>query len=313
MLAHMRVLIADDNLDLTKSLAILLREWRFEAVQAYDGMAAMALLRDPDAPTLALLDWVMPGMNGIEICREIRRDVDRPYTYVILMTGRGGKEQMLTGLTAGADDYLIKPVDPKELRARLTTAKRILDLQDQFLATQRRLREQATRDSLTGLWNRAVILDILQREHTRGRREGHRMAVIMADIDHFKKINDSLGHLAGDCVLRQIAQRLQTAVRPYDAVGRYGGEEFLVVLPRCETDISLALAQRLRRCVSAEPVNVAGQTVPVTISLGVAAWDGEASAPEVLRLVDEAMYRAKSEGRNRAVAAVSGLSLVSSW
>jgi diguanylate cyclase (GGDEF)-like protein len=309
----MRVLVADDNIDLTKSLAILLREWGFEAVQVYDGTAAMALLRDREAPTLALLDWVMPGMNGMEICREIRKDVDRPYTYVILMTGRGGKEQMLTGLTAGADDYLIKPVDPMELHARLNTGKRILDLQEQLLATQRRLREQATRDSLTGLWNRAVILDILQREHARGRREGHRMAVIMADIDHFKKVNDSLGHLAGDRVLRQIAQRLQTAVRPYDAVGRYGGEEFLVVLPRCDTDISLALAQRLRRCISAAPANVAGQAVLVTISLGVAAWDGEASAQEVLKLADEAMYRAKREGRNRAVAAFSGLSLVSSW
>jgi two-component system cell cycle response regulator len=305
----MRVLIADDNVDLTKSLAMLLREWRFEALQANNGTTAMAALRDPDAPTLALLDWVMPGMNGIEICREIRKDVDRPYTYVILMTGRGGKQQMLTGLTAGADDYLIKPVDPKELYARLTTAKRILDLQDQLLATQRRLREQATRDSLTGLWNRAVILDILQREHTRGCREGHGMAVIMADIDHFKRINDSLGHLAGDRVLRHVAQRLQTAVRPYDAVGRYGGEEFLVVLPRCDADISLTLAQRLCRCVAAEPAIAGGRAVPVTISLGVAAWDGEASAQEVVRLVDEAMYRAKREGRNRAVAAVSGLGI----
>jgi two-component system cell cycle response regulator len=308
----MRVLIADDNVDLTKSLAILLREWRFDAVQAYDGTAAMALLRDPEAPTLALLDWDMPGMNGMEICREIRKDVDRPYTYVILITGRGGRDEMLTGLTAGADDYLIKPVDPKELHARLTTGKRILDLQDQLLATQRRLREQATRDSLTGLWNRAVILDILQRELTRGRREGHGMAVIMADIDHFKKINDSLGHLAGDRVLRHIAQRLQTAVRPYDAVGRYGGEEFLVVLPRCDAEVSLTLAERLRRCVAVEPANVAGKAIPVTISVGVAAWDGEASAQEVLRLADEAMYRAKREGRNRAVAAGSGLSLVSS-
>ena len=176
MLAPMRVLVADDNIDLTKSLAILLREWGFEAVQVYDGTAAMALLRDPEAPTLALLDWDMPGVNGIEICREIRKDVDRPYTYVVLMTGRGSKDEMLTGLTVGADDYLIKPVDPKELHARLNTGKRILDLQDQLLATQRQLREQATRDSLTGLWNRAVILDILQREHTISCNENTRAA-----------------------------------------------------------------------------------------------------------------------------------------
>ena len=129
------------------------------------------------------------------------------------------------------------------------------------------------------------------------------MAVIIADIDHFKKINDSLGHLAGDRVLRQIAQRLQTAVRPYDVVGRYGGEEFLIVLPHCDADFSLALADRLRCCVALEPANVAGEVVPVTISLGTAAWDGNASAQELLQIADNALYQAKAEGRNRAVAA----------
>jgi len=162
----MRVLIADDNRDSAESLAVLLRIWGFVPVIVHDGQAALAFLREAAVPTLALLDWVMPGINGIDICREIRKEVKRPYTYVILVTGHGGKDHMVDGLTAGADDYLIKPVDPHELRARLNTARRILELHEQLLATQRLLHEQATRDSLTGLWNRTSILEILAREAT---------------------------------------------------------------------------------------------------------------------------------------------------
>lgn len=296
----MRVLIADDNKDLTASLALLLREWKFEPVEASDGTAALALLRAADAPALAVLDWIMPGVNGINICQALRQETEKPYTYIILMTGRGGKEQMLDGLKAGADDYLIKPVDPNELHARLTTGKRILDLQEQLLATQRLLREQAMHDSLTGLWNRPVILEILQRELAQSRRGDLKLSLIMADVDHFKDINDTFGHLVGDQVLRETAQRLRAALRPYDTMGRYGGEEFLIVLPGCDAEVSFGLAERLRRCVEAKPTRSEGRTIAVTISLGLAAWDGHVSPQELLRHADEAMYRAKAEGRNRA-------------
>src|SRR5882724_7739117 len=142
----MRVLIADDDAAATHTLAILMRHWGFEPVTVNNGTAAMGLLRGPQPPTLAVLDWFMPGLNGLDVCREIRKATDRPYTYVVLVTGRGGREQLIDGLQAGADDYLMKPVDPNELRARLVTGKRILDLQEQLLATQRQLREQASRD-----------------------------------------------------------------------------------------------------------------------------------------------------------------------
>jgi diguanylate cyclase (GGDEF)-like protein len=299
----MRVLIADDEAAVTRTLSILLGCWGHEPVVAHDGKAALAALRGPDAPALAVLDWFMPSMNGIDVCRAIRKETDRPYTYVVLVTGRGGKEQMIDGLEAGADDYLVKPVDPNELHARLSTGKRILELQEQLLASQRQLRDQATRDALTRLYNRAMILEILDRELARSRREGHPVGIIMADLDHFKQVNDTRGHLAGDHVLVQIAHRLLAVLRPYDTVGRYGGEEFLIVLPGCDAETTLALAERLRLAVESEPVEEEGRPITVTLSLGVACWDCQQAAPDLLRRADTALYEAKSAGRNRAVRA----------
>jgi diguanylate cyclase (GGDEF)-like protein len=299
----MRVLIADDNKDCAQSLATLLGAWGFEPVVVYDGSAALARLNEPDAPTLALLDWIMPEVNGIDVCRALRTDTHRPYTYVILVTGRGGKEQMLDGLNAGADDYLVKPVDTNELCARMSTAKRILGLQEQLLASQRQLREQATRDALTGLWNRAMIQETLQRELARSQREDQALAVIMADLDHFKQINDTHGHLAGDAALRQTAERLQAVLRPYDMIGRYGGEEFLVVLPRCGMHAALSLAERLRHHVAAEPVTEGSASIALTLSLGVAVWDGVMTPQNLLWTADSALYAAKRAGRNCVVGA----------
>ena len=294
----MRVVIADDHPDAAESLAILLRAWGLDPVIVHDGLAALAFMRDSTVPTLALLDWIMPGLDGPGVCREIRKDTNCPYVYVVLITGRSGREQMLDGLHAGADDYLVKPVDSNELRARLNTARRILDLHERLLATQLLLREQATRDSLTGLWNRAMILETLQRELIRSQRACQPLAVIMADIDHFKQINDAHGHFTGDHVLRQTSQRLQGVLRPYDTVGRYGGEEFLVVLSGCDASAALTLAERLRHCMDAEPIVESDSVFHVTVSLGVCAWDGEMTAQALLQTADAALYAAKRAGRN---------------
>jgi diguanylate cyclase (GGDEF)-like protein len=299
----MEVLVADDNNDSAQSLALLLEAWGFAPTVVYDGHAARVRLFEPEAPTLALLDWNMPGLHGIDICRMLRQDTGRPYTYVILVTGRG-KEQMVDGLQAGADDYLVKPADPTELRARLNTAQRILNLQDQLLATQRQLREQATHDSLTGVWNRGMILEMLEREMIRSRREGQPLTVIMADIDHFKQVNGRFGHLGGDLVLRQTAQRLVGELRPYDAVGRYGGEEFLILLPGCDAAAGALLAERLRRCVAASSVLDGTHTMRVTLSMGIAAWGQGMTAADLLRVADAGLYSAKRAGRNRVVQSV---------
>jgi diguanylate cyclase (GGDEF)-like protein len=300
-----KLLIAEDHLPLALLLQDLVRPWGYEAIVVCDGLAALAALRAADAPRLAILDWVMPGLDGIEVCRQVRQQADQLYPYLVLLTGQGGHQQMIAGLEAGADEFLVKPVDATELKARLAAGRRIITLQEQLLATQRQLREQATRDALTGLWNRAAILDLLERDLARGQREGRPVGVILADLDHFKRINDTFGHLTGDEVLRQAAARLRDGLRPYDTVGRYGGEEFLVVLPGCPADTAAALAERLRQRVTTDPVDLGGRLLSVTISLGVAARDGVTAtgATALLQAADEALYRAKEAGRNCAVLA----------
>ena len=296
----MKLLIAEDEESLGHLLEVQVRSWGYEAVVVHDGEAALAALRAPEAPRLALLDWLMPGLDGIEVCRRLRQDVDCPYPYLILVTGQGGRQQMLEGLEAGADEFLAKPVDAAELKARLGAGRRIVELQEQ-------LREMASRDALTGLYNRAAVLGALERELKRGAREGRPVGVVLADVDHFKRINDTLGHLAGDEVLREAARRMVALLRPYDAIGRYGGEEFLAVLPGCDAHVVLSLAQRLREGIATEPFEVEGKEVGVTLSLGVTAWDEGAStdAGQLLRAADEALYAAKRAGRNRAVVATA--------
>jgi two-component system cell cycle response regulator len=299
----MHVLIADDNPAATRTLAILLEAWGYEPVVVHDGLAALALLRASGAPPLAVLDCNLPGMSGDALCSEIRKDTHRPYTYIVLVTGRTGKEKLPDELEDGADAYLAKPVAPSELQARLSAGKRILALQEKLLATQRLLQQQASRDALTGLWNRRSILEILDRELARSQRDGQPVAAIMADLDYFKGVNDGHGHLTGDQVLRQAAQRLLGELRPYDTVGRYGGDEFLIVLPACGPDSAVHLAERLRNCLEAEPVQDNGKTIRVTLSLGVGVWDGKMESDELLRCADDALYRAKNAGRNRAMLA----------
>jgi diguanylate cyclase (GGDEF)-like protein len=296
----MLTLIVEDNLDHALSLQTLVSFWGYQSVIVHDGAAALKMMRSPDGPGLVLLDWELPGMDGLEVCRQVRETITDRYIYVLLVTGRDGLEDRVAGLEAGADEFLTKPVDALELRARLNAGKRILSLQEQLLTAQKRLEEQATRDALTGIWNRGAILEILDRELARVSREGGSLGILLADVDHFKQVNDTHGHLAGDRVLREVAQRLQVVLRTYDAVGRYGGEEFLVVLPGCDTATILHLAERLRQSIADRPVEQDGFSVPITLSLGAATWKEGASSAGLIRSADDALYRAKSSGRNRS-------------
>lgn len=298
----MRVLIADDQRDAVESLAKLCAVWGYQTIKAYDGDAALELLREPDAPMLGLLDWHMPGMNGVEICQEVRREKERPYRYIMLITGRANRFEMVDALNAGADDFLFKPYDPDELRARLITGTRVLDLQDRLLRTMQQLEERATHDGLTGLWNRNAIVDILQREISRRDLETEPVSIALVDVDHFKGINDSRGHLVGDCVLREIADHLLASVRPYDTVGRYGGEEFLLVLRNCDSEQARGLGERLRQSLASRPFLADSDApLPTSASIGIATWTGDCDATELIRRADEALYGAKTAGRNRVV------------
>jgi two-component system cell cycle response regulator len=297
----MQVLIVDDDNVSRRMLARTLESWHYEVISACDGNGAWRILERDGAPQLVILDWMMPGMTGPAVCRELRRRSREPYTYVLLLTARTEKQDLIDGLESGADDYLTKPFDAQELRVRLRAGLRILELQAQLLAAREALREQATRDPLTCLWNRCSILDILTREVSRANREGTGVGVIMADLDHFKKVNDTYGHLAGDAALREAARRMQASVRAYDAVGRYGGEEFLIVLPGSGNSNAMQFAERLREKICGEPITVPEGSLMATVSLGVTAWKrGAYPTPEMLlRAADEALYRAKASGRNR--------------
>ncbi|MGI9189783.1 MAG: GGDEF domain-containing response regulator [Longimicrobiaceae bacterium] len=255
--------------------------------------------------SLVISDWKMPDLDGLELCRRIRA-VDRPeYTYLILLTGMTGKESFLEGMAAGADDFLSKPFDPDQLSARLRVAERIVVLQAELLASREAMRVQAMRDALTGLPNRRALMEAFHCELHRARRAGEPLALVMADLDHFKQINDTYGHPAGDAVLREAAVRLQHSLRPYDQIGRYGGEEFLMLVPKCSDEDAATVAERIRACLSDKPIPLPEEGIRVTASLGVAVWHpGEpCDADLLLRIADAALYRAKREGRDRVVVA----------
>lgn len=295
-----RILVAEDDPVSRRMLQAFLAKWGHEVEVATDGEEALAKLIQPGAPQLAVLDWMMPGLEGPQICRRVRELPDRPYTYILLLTARGQKNDLLRGLESGADDYLTKPFDSQELRARLHVGERILALQGHLIAAREELRFRATHDLLTGLANRATVLDAAHREHSRQMRENGPFSVIILDLDHFKTINDTYGHLAGDSVLRETARKLAACVRTYDTVGRYGGEEFLVVAPTTDDVGALALAERIRQAIEHPPVQTDAGPVRITASCGIATSDYQHPlAPDaMLRLADEALYRAKARGRN---------------
>lgn len=245
---------------------------------------------------------MMPGLEGPQVCQRVRARPDRPYTYVLLLTARSRKDDLLQGLESGADDYLTKPFDAQELRARLHVGRRILDLQNGLIAAREELRFRATHDELTGLANRRVILEAISREHARHLRDGGSFGIILIDLDHFKNINDTHGHLAGDAVLKEAARRMTNSVRPYDTVGRYGGEEFLVLVPSCDPEGAMKLAERIRESLHAQPIVADVGPVHITASCGVAASSSAnpLDPQNLLRLADEALYRAKEQGRNRS-------------
>ena len=297
----MKILIADDSIVSRHLLEATLRKWGYEVVVACDGAEALESLQQDEAPTLAILDWMMPGLTGLEVCRRIRQKAREPYTYILLLTSKSQKEDLIEGMEAGADDYVTKPFDQHELQVRLRAGTRLVDLQAELLSAREALREQATKDSLTHLWNRSSILENLSRELSRAEREKGPVGVVMVDLDHFKLVNDNYGHLAGDAVLCETARRMQNAMRPYDSIGRYGGEEFLILLPGCDEQTSFHQAERLRKQLSQASMSLNETSISVTASFGVtSALSGQAWTPEgLIRKADEALYLAKKLGRNR--------------
>jgi len=291
----MRIMLVEDSAVERHQIAGHLQKWNLNFTAAKDGAEAWRMLEGEDPPNLVLLDWMLPEVDGIELCRRIRTlGGGGTYIYTVMLTAKDRKSHLLTAMAAGADDYLGKPVDASELRARILVGKRILELQQS-------LRFAATHDFLTKLFNREEILASLRREIARSEREQKSVTVILADLDHFKTVNDSLGHAAGDMVLKDVAERLRTDLRAYDLVGRYGGEEFLLILPNCDLAVGRRRADEIRGIVSKSAVITTFAKIAVTVSMGVTATDltSPCTAESLLQQADCALYRAKQKGRNR--------------
>jgi len=219
----MQVLVADDDPVTRNLLEGMLDKWGYDVKVAANGSEAWKILRRKKV-SLAVLDWMMSGMSGLDVCRAVRAKLKACYVYCILLTARNRQQDLLEGFSAGADDYMTKPVQLGELKARLHTGARVLRLEQDLRHSKRALQKLAYFDALTALWNRRRILEFLAEELARSQRDGHTTSLFLLDVDHFKKINDNYGHPVGDRVLQEIARRIKKAVRVYDRVGRFGGD-----------------------------------------------------------------------------------------
>lgn len=296
----MKILIADDETLSRRLLEKSLERAGYEVVAVENGKLALEQLCKLDGPRLALLDWVMPELDGPGVCRAVRMRSEQTYVYMVLLTSKGSKEETVLGLESGADDYLTKPFNAEELRARLRVGERILLLEDRLVEARENMRFRATHDPLTSLLNRGAVMDLLARELHRSHREKKTTAILLGDVDHFKRVNDTLGHVIGDEVLMEIANRLLSAVRSYDFVGRYGGEEFLVVLNSCDPAFAPGRAEAIRKSISNRAVLTAKGPLTLTMSFGVllsAEW-GMRSVEELMHEADTALYEAKAAGRD---------------
>jgi len=299
----MKLLIADDSLTSRTMLAAVAAKWGYETVVAEDGEAAWDILQQAGAPELLLIDWEMPRLNGLELCQRIRQQQTNNPPFIILLTGRSNSGDVVKGLETGANDYITKPFDDAELQARLQVGQRMLKLQAELIQTQESLAFQANHDVLTGLMNRRALMDVLKAEIARAQRQQSTLCIGLCDIDHFKQVNDTHGHLVGDAVLQELSQRMKSTLRPYDHIGRYGGEEFLIVLNPDGNDV-LRPFERVRCAIADKPVVVESATLDLSISCGVVLVTSEAVEQEIKELLtnaDAALYEAKAGGRNRTI------------
>jgi diguanylate cyclase (GGDEF)-like protein len=290
----MKILIAEDDLVQRRFLQALLTQAGHEVIVATNGDEAWNYLQQTDQLRLVITDWMMPGLDGPDLVRRVRAANWSHYTYLILLTSKDTKRSLLMGLEAGADDYLTKPFDREELIARLKIGERLLNL-------EARLHELATHDSLTGLLNRRALYDTARIELERAARDGSAVSFILLDLDLFKNINDQYGHLTGDQVLRLLADILLQHKRSYDQVGRWGGEEFLVLLPKTSLADGYLVAERFRASIAAAQLLLpGGQSLEFRASFGVSSTTAPILPLDtLLQQADLALYRAKALGRNQ--------------
>ena len=297
----MNVLIAEDDPINNRLLRTLLFRWGFDVVTADDGAQACKILQEEDGPQMAILDWMMPEVDGLEVCRRLRESEkgrDR-YTYVIMLTGRSDKEDIITGIDAGADDYIVKPFDNKELHARLHTGQRIIELQSALRAANKKCLLLLRLDPLTGVLSRNAILDDLDLAMYRSKREKEPLSIALVDVDNLKEKNERYGRGAGDQILQDCVRRIGSALRRSDYFGRLGGDEFLVVLLGADSDIGTTICQRIQKAVCGKKIVLGDYAFPVTVSQSLAVWDGRAGIEDIVASVQQTLAATKGRGDNR--------------
>lgn len=296
-----KVLIAEDDPVSLRLVQVMLAKWGYEPVLARDGLEAWKALQADNAPRLAIIDWMMPRRDGLALCRDLRKQADRPYVYVLLLTAKTQESDLIEGLGAGADDYLTKPFSGEELRARLFAGERIVGVQQQLTEAREALREQAIRDALTGLFNRRYLEEALARELRRAEHGNLPLSLLMIDLDHFKDFNDRHGHAAGDAVLKELGVLLHQQTRREDVACRLGGEEFVLILPGASSAVAARRSEQIRQAIRQATVESEGKRLEsATVSVGVACFPEHGTTAEtLLASADQALYRAKREGRDR--------------
>ena len=296
----MKILIAEDDPISRRILEANLLKWGYDVTAVSDGAEAWKRIQEPESPNLIISDWMMPRMDGLALCREIRNMEKSEYIYFIILTAKGEKKDIIEGLEAGADDFLTKPFNQEELKYRTRIGQRIINL-------ERRILELANTDPLTGLLNRRAFMERMEQEMSRAQREKKPLSFILADIDHFKKVNDTYGHQVGDLVLQRFTRQLSTSARPYDFLGRYGGEEFVVCLPGADGLQAGSVAERMRKQIEDMEIMLPddARSIRITASFGVAPYAIESAGNVnlLIKKADDALYRAKEEGRNRVCVA----------
>ena len=302
----MKLLIVEDEKTIRMTLQRLLETQGYDVLAAENGREGWEIFeREKDDIYFAIIDWMMPEMNGLELCRRIKETSVPHYVYVMFLTGKKDRESVIKGFETGADDYIIKPFNRKEVLARLSVGERIVDLEKKLKERNELLHILAIKDGLTGILNRRALFERLGEELSRSDRIRNPLCLIMLDIDHFKKVNDVHGHVMGDKVLIEVVNRIKSALKPYDIIGRYGGEEFLVGTSVPDPEIGRMIAERLRVCVGEKPFEIDGENLNVRISLGVTSIipSGNGDRGNILeaaiKSADSALYRAKEKGRNR--------------
>ncbi|MFZ2023129.1 MAG: GGDEF domain-containing protein [Terracidiphilus sp.] len=295
-----RVLLADNDDATRLRLQHLLCAWGFDISVAQHGIEALKVLHQQ--PDLVIVRHTLPGIDCLDLCRQLTNRSNERSPYIFVLGESSDRQEILGALDSGASAHLTAPIDEQELRARLVAAVRTLEHRDHLIVARDEFRDQAMRDALTGVSNRRAILEVFENELRRARRNRRSTGVLMLDLDNFKSVNDAYGHLAGDMVLQQTSRRLQAALRSYDSLGRFGGEEFLVVVPGAEAKELCELAERLRFAIESLPMKAGQNTTHITVSVGAAVVPaGKKSVSEIVAVADCALYKAKKLGRNRVI------------